>query len=56
MITHTSSITHLHASSGRPTAPRDFVLCTTWQEQQNGSVLIASMSADDSLCAPQKGV
>jgi len=38
-----------------PTAPRDFVLCTTWQEQQDGTVFIASMSADDSLCAPQKG-
>eukprot|EP01035_Chromulina_nebulosa_P024607 gene24607-32049_t len=38
-----------------PTAPRDFVLCTTWQLQNDGSILIATMSADDSLFAQQKG-
>ena len=38
-----------------PTAPRDFVVCTTWKEQGDGSVLVCSRSAPDALFPPVKG-
>jgi hypothetical protein len=38
-----------------PTAPRDFVICTTWSEQHDGSVIVATSSVSDDVCPPQKG-
>ena len=38
-----------------PTAPRDFIVCTTWDKREDGSILIVSRSAPDDYCAPQKG-
>lgn len=35
-----------------PTSPREFIICTTWMEQPDGSVLIASRSPPDSECPP----
>lgn len=38
-----------------PTAPRDFLACTTWRELDDGSILITTRSAPDSLFPQQKG-
>lgn len=38
-----------------PTAPRDFLCCTTWQELEDGSLLVCTRSAPEVLLAPQKG-
>jgi len=38
-----------------PTAPRDFIICTTHQVQPDGSILIATMSVPDSVFPQQKG-
>eukprot|EP00602_Paraphysomonas_sp_CaronLab_P002341 CAMPEP_0185032022 /NCGR_PEP_ID=MMETSP1103-20130426/19837_1 /TAXON_ID=36769 /ORGANISM="Paraphysomonas bandaiensis, Strain Caron Lab Isolate" /LENGTH=928 /DNA_ID=CAMNT_0027567755 /DNA_START=314 /DNA_END=3100 /DNA_ORIENTATION=- len=38
-----------------PTAPRDFVVCTTWSELDDGSLLISSRSAWDDLFPPPQG-
>ena len=37
-----------------PTAPRDFIACTTWVEMDDGSIMIATRSAPDELCPEQK--
>lgn len=40
-----------------PTAPRDFLVCTTWQELEDGSILVASRSPAgcfEDLCPQQK--
>ena len=37
-----------------PTAPRDFVVCASWQQMADGSVLIVSRSVPDTLCAQEK--
>jgi len=38
-----------------PTAPRDFLICTTWTELDDGSIIIATRGASDALYPPQKG-
>lgn len=38
-----------------PTAPRDFVVCTTWVQRPDGSILVVSRSASDDYCPQQKG-
>lgn len=38
-----------------PTAPRDFIICTTWQEQADGTILLATMSVGDEVSPPAKG-
>lgn len=38
-----------------PTAPRDFLICTTHEVQPDGSILIATVSVPDSHFAQQKG-
>jgi hypothetical protein len=38
-----------------PTAPRDFVVCTTWSELDDGTILISSRSAWDELSPPEEG-
>jgi hypothetical protein len=38
-----------------PTAPRDFLICTSHHTFADGSVLISTMSAPDTLCPQQKG-
>ena len=38
-----------------PTAPRDFVVCTTWAALPDSSILIATRSASDTLCPPKSG-
>jgi hypothetical protein len=38
-----------------PTAPRDFLCCTTWTELEDGSLLVMSRSASEDVLAPQKG-
>eukprot|EP01038_Epipyxis_sp_PR26KG_P012645 gene12645-16953_t len=37
-----------------PTAPRDFVICSTWHENPDGSILIATTSVPDEMCPPEK--
>ncbi len=37
-----------------PTAPRDFLALTTWREMDDGSILVTTRSAPDTLC-PQQG-
>ncbi len=38
-----------------PTAPRDFVVCSSWMELPDGSLLIFSRSAPDDFCGPKNG-
>jgi hypothetical protein len=38
-----------------PTAPRDFLVCTTWNELEDGSILISSRSAWSDLYPSQEG-
>lgn len=40
-----------------PTAPRDFVTLSTWHENEDGSLCVASRSAEEcvSQCSPRKG-
>ena len=38
-----------------PTAPRDFVVLTTWTELNDGALLVASRSAPDELSPVEKG-
>ena len=38
-----------------PTAPRDFVACTTWTERDDGSLMLCTRSAPDDVFPPQKG-
>ena len=38
-----------------PTAPRDFLCCTTWKQFPNGSILICTRSAPECVLPPQKG-
>jgi len=38
-----------------PTAPRDFVVCTTWSEAEDGSTLICTRSVPDDVFECQKG-
>ncbi len=45
-----------------PTAPRDFVISTTWEEQATTSsssadaaIIVATTSVSDDVCPPQKG-
>jgi START domain len=38
-----------------PTAPRDFIACTTWTELDDGSIMVATRSAPDELCPQVKG-
>lgn len=38
-----------------PTAPRDFVVCASWQQNEDGSVCIVSRSVPDTFCAQEKG-
>ena len=38
-----------------PTAPRDFVICTTWNEEPDGSIIVATTAVSDDICPPQKG-
>lgn len=38
-----------------PTAPRDFLVCTTWNELEDGTILISSRSAWNELCLPEDG-
>ena len=38
-----------------PTAPREFLLLTTWMEQTDGSIIIASMSLNDPNNSLKKG-
>lgn len=38
-----------------PTAPRDFVVCASWRQNDDGSVAIVSRSAPDTLCPQEKG-
>ena len=38
-----------------PTSARDFVISTTWDELQDGSLCVASKSAPETLCPPEKG-
>ena len=50
-----SSVRRLCFKAVWPTAPRDFVLVSTWEEQADGSVIIASQGVSDEICPPQKG-
>jgi len=38
-----------------PTTPRDFIACTTWVDLADGSALVCTRSAPDTIYAPQKG-
>ena len=38
-----------------PTAPRDFLCCTTWTSLPDGTILVCSRSAPDSVYPIQKG-
>ncbi len=38
-----------------PTAPRDFIVCTTWKELENGSVVICTMSVSNDIYPPKEG-
>lgn len=38
-----------------PTAPRDFLVCTTWNELDDGTILISSRSAWNELYPPENG-
>lgn len=38
-----------------PTAPRDFLVCTSWTELEDGSMLLCSRSAPDDVLSQQKG-
>ena len=38
-----------------PTAPRDFLCCTTWQELEDGSLLVCSRSVPDKLLEVEEG-
>ena len=38
-----------------PTAPRDFIVCTTWTELEDGSVMVCSRSAPNDVMSTQKG-
>ena len=38
-----------------PTAPRDFLVCTTWKELEDGSIMLCSRSAPDDVLAQQRG-
>lgn len=38
-----------------PTAPRDFVVCASWRQNEDGSVSIVSRSVSDDHCAQEKG-
>ena len=38
-----------------PTAPRDFIVCTTWTELEDGSVMVCSRSVTDEVFNQQKG-
>lgn len=38
-----------------PTAPREFLTLSTWRETSDGSIIVATRSAPDVLCPPQKG-
>ena len=37
-----------------PTAPRDFIACTTWSEDDDGSILISTRSASNDYCPPKR--
>jgi hypothetical protein len=36
-----------------PTAPRDFIVLTTWREDADGSFYVSSRSAPDEYCPPK---
>ena len=38
-----------------PTAPRDFLVCTTWTKLEDGSIMVCSRSAPDDVFGQQKG-
>ena len=38
-----------------PTAPRDFIVCTTYTELEDGSVMVCSRSVTDEVFSQQKG-
>ena len=38
-----------------PTAPRDFLVCTTWTKLEDGSIMVCSRSAPDDISPTQKG-
>jgi hypothetical protein len=38
-----------------PTAPRDFLPCTTWRELMDGSIIVTTRSAPDSFFPQQPG-
>ena len=38
-----------------PTAPRDFIVCTTWTELADGSVMVCSRSAPNDVLSTQRG-
>jgi hypothetical protein len=50
-----ASIRRLCFKPNWPTAPRDFLCCTTWTELEDGSLLVMSRSASDDVLEPQKG-
>ena len=38
-----------------PTQPRDFVVCTSWSNLEDGSVAITTMSVPNEICPPKDG-
>jgi hypothetical protein len=54
-VNEKSSVRRLCFKAVWPTAPRDFVLCTTWEEQADGSIIVASQAVSEDICPAQKG-
>lgn len=38
-----------------PTQPRDFIVCTSWSQLDDGSVAITTISVPDEICPPKEG-
>jgi hypothetical protein len=55
VVDERTSIRRLTYKAIWPTAPRDFVVCTTWNELPDGSMLLTSRSAWSNLYAEKEG-
>lgn len=53
-MNESTAIRHVMFKGIWPTAPRDFIICTTWSELSDGSILISSRSAWNELLSIQK--
>lgn len=50
-----TAVRRMKAKGVWPTDPRDFIVCTTFQDLPDGSVIIVSRSTSDELCPAKKG-